>query len=382
MDAKARRQNLSGVTDIQTAAAQMSTAALKSELDDREWPVLEAIAARVSRVLVTGGGGFLGLALCKRLRAAGFEVVSISRSHYQLLDEIGVRQLTASLTDMKAVRDACEGCQLVFHVAAKAGVWGPEQDYFATNVDGTANVIAGCQQAGVTTLVYTSTPSVTFAGQDESGIDESTPHASRFLNAYGRTKSLAEKMLLSAQGAEVAGGHRMNVVALRPHLIWGPGDPHLVPRVLERGRQGRLALVGQEDKLVDTIYVDNAAWAHLLAACTLLYTPEKAAGKAYFVSNDDPRPMAEILDRILACDDLPGVNKRVSVPLAYGVGGLLELVYRLLRIESEPPVTRFVARQLSCSHFYDLRAAKTDLGYAPLVSIEEGMKRLQDWVKN
>ncbi|MCL2913222.1 NAD-dependent epimerase/dehydratase family protein [Shewanella corallii] len=364
----------------------MGAEALAKSLDgvalaSEETQVLQQIATAVDKVLVTGGGGFLGLALCRRLYAAGIEVVSLSRSQHASLDELGIEQISASLTDIDAVKAACEGCQLVFHVAAKAGVWGAEREYFETNVDGTANIIAACQQAGVTNLVYTSTPSVTFAGHDEEGIDESTPHAERYLNAYGRTKSLAEKMVLSAQGAEVKGGQRLTVVALRPHLIWGPGDPHLVPRVLERGRQGRLRLLGDKDKLVDTIYVDNAAWAHLLAAKTLLQQPEKAAGKAYFLSNDEPMPMAEVLNRILACDGLPGVSKRVNSTFAYWVGAAMEVFYTLLGISAEPPMTRFVARQLSCSHFYRLDAAKSDLGYRPLVSVDEGMQRLKSSLK-
>ena len=377
MGAKADPQDLSAVTETPTLDATLASC-----LNEGELPVLESIAGKVSRVLVTGGGGFLGLALCRRLRAVGLDVVSISRSQHPQLDALGVTQISASLTDMAALLRACEGCQLVFHVAAKAGVWGAERDYFETNVDGTANVIAACQQSGVVALIYTSTPSVTFAGHDEAGIDESTPHAPRFLNAYGRTKSLAEKMVLSAQGAAVKGDKTLNVVALRPHLIWGPGDPHLVPRVLERGRQGRLKLIGEQGKLVDTIYVDNAAWAHLLAAQTLLNEPTKAAGKAYFLSNDEPLAMAEVLNRILACDGQPAVSKRVSSTLAYWVGAAMEVIYSLFGLSGEPPMTRFVARQLSCSHFYRLDAAKSDLGYRPLVSVDEGMQRLKASLQN
>ncbi|MGI2259863.1 NAD-dependent epimerase/dehydratase family protein [Shewanella sp. GXUN23E] len=350
-------------------------------LDPREQAVLELIARKVSRVLVTGGGGFLGQAICTRLRAAGIGVVSIARNRYPALDDMGVTQIQASLTDMPALLRACEGCQLVFHVAARAGVWGAAQSYLDANVDGTANVIAACQRQGIASLVYTSTPSVTFDGRDEEGIDETAPYARRFLNAYGRSKSLAERMLLASQGVQVADNQRLNVVALRPHLIWGPGDPHLVPRVLERGRRGRLRLVGRTDKLVDTTYIDNAAWAHLLAAKTLLISPQKAAGKAYFLANDEPITMAQMLNRILACEALPPVEKRLSRQLAFALGAVLEWGYGLFGIAAEPPMTRFVARQLSCSHFYDLTAIKRDLEYVPLVNIDEGMIQLKNWLK-
>jgi nucleoside-diphosphate-sugar epimerase len=223
---------------------------------------------------------------------------------------------------------------------------------------------------------------VTFAGQDESGIDESTPYAKKFLNYYAHSKAIAEKMMLDANqvadkllDTSGSGTYALKTVALRPHLIWGPSDPHLVPRVLARGR--KLRLVGYEDKLVDTIYIDNAAYAHVLAALELCQPQPKCQGKAYFLSNDEPITMANMLNRILACDGLPPVTKRVSKSVAYAVGAILEGVYLLLRKQEEPMMTRFVARQLSCSHYFDIKAAKRDLGYRALVSIDEGMARLK-----
>ena len=265
-----------------------------------------------------------------------------------------------------------QGCDLVFLVASKAGVWGDKEEYYQINVKGTANIITACEQLGIDKLVYTSTPSVTFSGHDEAGVDESQPYAQYYLNDYAASKALAEQMIIKANGAI------LKTVAIRPHLIWGVNDPHLVPRVIDRAKKGRLKLIGKTDKLVDTIYVDNAAYAHILAALKLCEQPEVCQGKCYFVSNDEPLTMAVMLNKILASAQLPPVTQRIPVFLAYGIGVILEGFYRLLEKTQEPIMTRFVARQLSTSHYFNISAIKKDLGYQPLVTIDEGMKKLAD----
>lgn len=349
---------------------------------------LTQLALKVQHAFVTGAGGFLGKAICLRLLAAGIKVTGFARGHYPELEALGVAMKQGDLVNKEQLQQAMQGCDIVFHVASKAGVWGDRDSYFCPNVKGAANVIAVCKALKINKLVYTSTPSVTFTGQDESGIDESTPYASTFLNYYAHSKAIAEKMMLDAnQFGEVPLEHTdatqmitpyaLKTVALRPHLIWGPGDPHLVPRVLERGRLGKLKLVGREDKLVDTIYIDNAAYAHVLAALELCQPKPKCQGKAYFLSNDEPITMVKMLNLILACDGLPPVTRRVPRTVAYIAGAALESLYFLLKKKEEPLMTRFVARQLSCSHYFDISAAKRDLGYCALVSIDEGMARLR-----
>lgn len=351
-----------------------------------EQTALKQLALKVSHAFVTGAGGFLGKAICVRLLAAGIKVTGFARGHYPELESLGVIMHQGDLVNKEALQQAMQGCDMVFHVASKAGVWGDRDSYFCPNVKGAANVLAVCKALKINKLVYTSTPSVTFAGQDESGIDESTPYATSFLNYYAHSKAIAEKMILDANQVSDAVTettdiaqmpYALKTVALRPHLIWGAGDPHLVPRVLARGRLGKLKLVGHEDKLVDTIYIDNAAYAHVLAALELCEPQPKCQGKAYFLSNDEPITMAKMLNLILACDGLPPVTKRVSKSVAYVVGAVLESVYLLLKKQDEPMMTRFVARQLSCSHYFDISAAKRDLGYGALVSINEGMARLK-----
>jgi nucleoside-diphosphate-sugar epimerase len=321
--------------------------------------------------LVTGAGGFLGGAIARMLVARGDTVRSISRSAYPELDALGVAHIQADLSDADAVARAAEGCDTVFHVAAKAGVWGAYAAYHQANVVGTENVIAACRQHEVGRLVYTSTPSVTFDGHGEEGVDESRPYAPRPLCHYATTKIEAEKKVLAANEGTLAS------VSLRPHLIWGPNDTNLTPRVIDRGRKGKLALLGDGSPLVDTVYIDNAAEAHLLAA-DALGEKSACAGKAYYISNDEPVPMETILNGILTAAELPPIAKRIPTGVAFLVGAILEGVYTVLRREDEPMMTRFVARQLSTPHWFDISAAKADFGYAPRVSIEEGLARLKE----
>jgi nucleoside-diphosphate-sugar epimerase len=343
-----------------------------NQLDPLMQTVLAQLKKQTKCVFVTGAGGFLGKALCQHLRAADIEVIGFARGNYPEIEQIGVQLIKGDLGDQQAVLDAMDGCDLVFHVASKAGVWGDKDAYFLPNVTGSENIINACQRLNIQRLVYTSTPSVTFAGKDENGIDESHPYADKFLNFYGLSKAIAEQKILQANSP------RLKTVALRPHLIWGPGDPHLVPRVLERAQAGKLKLVGKEDKLVDTIYIDNAVYSHLLAALRLFETTPACAGKAYFLSNDQPILMAEMLNKILGCKGIAPVTQRIPASLAYAVGTLLEWIYIGLRKQNEPIMTRFVARQLSTSHYFNISAAKKDLGYRPLVSIEQGMKKLSE----
>lgn len=354
---------------------------INHQLLPEESKALNTLASAANHAFVTGAGGFLGKAICRYLRTVGIQVTGFARGNYPDLQQMGVRMVKGDICDKSALLEAMQGCDVVFHVASKAGVWGSKDDYFGPNVDGARNIIEACQALGIDKLVYTSTPSVTFAGTDEAGIDESAPYAGSYLNFYAESKAIAEKMVLKANDLPLSGGgegnRTLSTVALRPHLIWGPDDPHLVPRVIERARAGRLKLVGNEDKLVDTIYVDNAAYAHILAAVKLTEYKKVCAGKAYFLSNDEPITMAAMLNKILACAALPEVGKRVPAGLAYRVGAFLEWLYGVLGKTEEPIMTRFVARQLSTSHYFDITAAKRDLGYTPLVSIDCGMEKLK-----
>jgi 2-alkyl-3-oxoalkanoate reductase len=324
------------------------------------------------RALVTGGGGFLGSAIVRRLRARGDQVVSLSRSEYPELAALEVRQYRGDLADLNAVVEAAAGCDIVFHVAAKAGIWGSFDEYYRANVIGTDNVISACRVNSINRLVYTSSPSVVFDGSDIEGGDESLPYPTHFEAHYPHTKARAEQSVLAANSPTLA------TVSLRPHLIWGPRDNHLVPRIVAKGRAGKLRRIGQSPCLVDTVYVDNAAEAHLNAADRLAFGAAPA-GKAYFISNGEPLPLWEMVNRILAAAGVPPETRSISPSLAYAAGSLCETIWKALRLSGEPPMTRFVAKELSTAHWFDLTAARRDLGYRPEVSVEEGLKRLKAW---
>jgi 2-alkyl-3-oxoalkanoate reductase len=320
--------------------------------------------------LVTGGGGFLGKAIVERLIARGDTVTSFARCDYPQLRALGVHVVQGDLSDADAVKRAAAGCDIVFHVAAKPGIWGPYQEYYRTNVVGTENIVAACRACGIARLVFTSTPSVVFDGKDQEGIDESAPYPERYHANYPQTKAMAERLVLQANDSRLA------TVALRPHLIWGPGDNHLVPRILARARAGMLRRIGRRDNRVDCVYIDNAADAHLLAADRLA-PGSPIAGKAYFISQGEPWPLWDLVNAILKCADLPPVTRAVPASVAYAAGWAFETTYRLLGLTSEPRMTRFLARELSTSHWFNLDAARRELGYAPTVSIDEGLRRLR-----
>ena len=320
-------------------------------------------------VLVTGGGGFLGSAIVGLLRERGLPVRSLSRGRYERLDSLGADQIQGDIADADAVSRAVEGCQAVFHVAAKAGLWGPEEEYRRINVGGTENVISACRDHGVRKLIHTSSPSVVFHGEDLEGIDESAPYADRYEAAYPETKAISEKLVIRANDQGFA------TVVLRPHLIWGPGDNNILPRIYDRARAGRLFRIGRKNPLIDLTYIDNAAEAHLLAA-DRLDVGSPISGKVYFIAQGQPVPLWDMVDRFLDIAHLPPVRRTVPRSLAIGLGWLLEVGFQALRLPGEPRMTRFLARELSTAHWYDLTAARRDLGYAPSVSIEEGLRRL------
>jgi len=322
------------------------------------------------RVLVTGGGGFLGGGLCRGLLARGDVPVSFQRSFSLALDALGVEQRLGDLADAGAIAAACTGMDAVLHNAAKAGAWGSRASYWSANVEGTRNVIAACRAQGIARLVYTSTPSVTHSGRTpvQGGNERDTPYGTGFKAWYPASKVVAERDMLAANDATLA------TVALRPRLIWGPGDTQLLPRLVERARAGRLRLVGDGRNRLDTTYIDNAVDAHL-RALDALAPGAPCAGRAYFISNGEPMASEDIVNALLRAAGAPEVHAHVPYALAYGVGAVLEAAWHAFRLRGEPPMTRFLAEQLVTPHWYDISAAARDFGYVPRVSIAEGLRR-------
>ncbi|NLF68003.1 MAG: NAD-dependent epimerase/dehydratase family protein [Candidatus Anammoximicrobium sp.] len=322
------------------------------------------------RALVTGAGGFLGLYLVEQLLARGDQVRALARQRYPELDRVGVEAVQGDLRDAQIAADACRGVDVVFHAAGVAGIWGPWSHYYGINTQATENVIAGCRRHGVRKLVFTSSPSVTFDGGDQIGVDESVPYPERWLCHYPHTKALAEQQVLRANGQE-----GLSTCALRPHLIWGPRDRHLIPRLLQRARCGQLRRVGDGTNLIDMVYVENAAQAHWQAA-DALEPGSPVAGRAYFITQGQPVNCWQWIDEILTLANLPPVSKAISFAAAWRLGAIFEATYRICRIPSEPRMTRFLAAQLARHHYFDIRRAEADFGYSPQIATVEGMRRL------
>lgn len=320
-------------------------------------------------VLVTGGTGFLGRRLVERLLAAGRPVTVLGRTPAPDLERRGVQFVRTSLDDAAAVQAACAGIGTVFHVAAKVGVWGRYDDFHRTNVLGTRALLAGCQMHGVARFVHTSTPSVVYNGRDLAGADESLPLTTTCPSPYPLTKAIAEREVLAANSAT------LRTVALRPHLIWGVGDPHLVPRVLARARAGRLRIVGGGRNRVDMVHVDNAVDAHLLAE-QALQDGGAAAGRAYFITNGEPVVLWEWINALLVALGEPPVTKKLSLGAASTLGAVCEALWRVLPPRGEPPMTRFIAAELAKEHWFDITAARRDLGYVPRVTMAAGTAEL------
>jgi nucleoside-diphosphate-sugar epimerase len=321
------------------------------------------------KVLVTGGGGFIGGAVVRQLLERDDEVRSLTRSPQPELAGLGVDVRRGDLADPAAVRSAVDGLDAVVHVAARVGDWGPAAEFRRANVDGTRAVLDACRAAGVGRLVFTSTPSVVHAGGSISGGDESLPYAARYDSPYPATKAVAERMVLVADGPD------LSTVALRPHLVWGPGDNYLLPGILQRARSGRLRFVGNGAAVLDTTWIDDAARAHL-DALDRLAPGAACAGRAYFITGGDPRPQREMVNGILAAAGLPPATRSVPFPVALAAGAAVEAVWSLTRQRSAPPLTRFLARHLATDHWFDISAARRDLGYAPRVPVDEGLRRL------
>lgn len=325
------------------------------------------------KALVTGGGGFLGFEIAKKLVKRGDSVRSFSRSEHPQLREIRVEQVIGDLADPQAVASAVADCDVVIHTAAKAGMWGDYQEYYRPNVLGTQNIVAACLKHKVHHLVFTSSPSVVFNGSDMEGMNEAAPYPNHFVTHYPKTKAIAEQHVLAANSAQ------LTTVALRPHLIWGPGDHHLLPRFESRARTGKLCRIGHLNKRIDTLYIENAADAHILAADGLLQD-KPIAGKAYFISQGEPVEIWEMINQLLLAAGAPIVTKTISKPVAMAFAWITEMMHQVSGNQNEPFITRFVVTGLSTSHWFNIDAARQDLGYTPKISTAEGLRLLREHI--
>lgn len=326
------------------------------------------------KVLVTGGGGFVGRELVTVLRERGDTVRVLGRGRYPVLEDQGVECQRGDVGDAAAVDKAVQGMDAVCHVAAKVGAAGDYESFHRTNVQGTQHVIDACRKHGVGVLVHTSTPSVIFGHKDLEGVDESEPYPSAYEADYPRTKAEAERLVLAAND------DTLRTIALRPHIVWGPGDTSLLPRLLERAP--KLRRITGPAKLTDVTYIDDAVRAHVLAL-DKLSEPEacSACGRAFFITAGEPIEIWTFIDRILAAADGPKISKSAPPKLAMAAGWVFETVHRITKAKGEPRMSRWIVRELTTSHWFNIQAARDEFGYAPKVSIDKGMQRLQAWIR-
>lgn len=323
-------------------------------------------------IAVTGCSGFLGSEICRQLLDRGDRVLGLSRREVPALVQAGLQHEPGDLCDAEYVNAALSGVSTVIHTAAVAGVWGPWKHFYLSNVVATRNVLAACQSHSIDRLIFTSSPSVTFDGKHQRSVDERQPYPDRWLCHYPRTKAIAEREVIAADARD-----GLRTLSLRPHLIWGEDDPHLLPRVLQRARSGRLRVVGSGKNCVDTVHVVNAAAAHVDAIDAMRRDPNGCCGRSYFIAQDEPVPCWDWIGQLCEIHGVPAPRKAIPLPFAYAVGAILEAAYCVLRREDEPPMTRFVAAQLGRDHYFDTSASRERLGYRVRVTMEEGLRRLR-----
>jgi len=322
------------------------------------------------KVLVTGAGSLLLGGIAQQLAERGDQVVCFQRRTTETMHQ-SITMFAGDIRDRGSVSEAASGCDAIIHGAARVGVMGSWEEFQSTNVDGTSNILRAATDHQISRLVYVSTPSVAHVGDAIEG-DIATPAVTGRKRAYyAESKAQAEILALQANGAD------LGVVALRPHLVWGPGDTQLVGRIVERARQGRLVVVGSGNALVDSTYIDNAVSAHI-AALDAITPGSQCSGKAYVISNGEPRTVNELMNGICLAAGVEFSPKHIPAAIARNLGSVIERIWPLIR-KDEPPITRFVAEQLGTAHWFDQRPAQEDLNWKPAVSIDEGFSRLTQW---
>jgi nucleoside-diphosphate-sugar epimerase len=329
------------------------------------------------KILVSGGTGFVGTAVTDILLALGHEVHTIGRSTPSFNNKSKNRyHHRFDLTKDNLPESLISGTEIFFHIAAKAGVWGSYSEFFSANVTATRKILTACQSYHIPKLIYTSTPSVVFSEKPIRNGTETLPYCKNEISPYAQTKSIAEKEVLKAH---VPG--KMQTIALRPHLVWGKGDPHLLPRVIQRHRAGKLKIVGDGTNQVDLTHIDNVAHAHICAMNSMLKN-ENLGGKPYFISQGEPVYLWDWLNQLFQRIDLPPLSQSLNFKTAFLVGSSLESIWSVLKIKKEPPMTRFVACQLAHDHWFSTKSAEADLSYKPVIKMNQAMEETLPWLQS
>ena len=309
--------------------------------------------------------------IASELVRRGDDVVCLQRRPSTFVGHQNAHQVLADICDVDAVAQAAQGCDAIIHGAARVGIVGSQKEFFDTNVTGTKNILQAAEQHSISRLVFVSTPSVAHTGDSLIGAPAGEAEIGRSRSYYAESKAIAERTVLNARNEHLA------VVAIRPHLVWGPGDTQLVGRIVERAASGHLAVIGTGNALVDSTYIDNAISAHI-AALDALHIGSACDGKAYVISNGEPRTVNELMRSMCDAAGIPFEPRHVSLAMGIRLGSVIERLWPLMK-SSEPPLTRFVAEQLGTAHWFDQRAVQQDLGWTPQVSLDEGFQRLTQW---
>lgn len=320
-------------------------------------------------ILVTGASGMLGGAVATVLRDRGATVRAFQRRPAGI---DGVEDITGSLTDAADVRRAVTGADAVIHLAAKVSISGPEHEYRAINIEGTRHVVDALRAQGGGALVNVSSPSVAHLGRAIVGADATPADPSMARGPYARTKAAAELLAMEADGTD-----GLQVTSVRPHVVWGPGDTQLVGRIVDRASRGRLPLLDDGMALIDTTYVDNAAEAIVAAADRI----HEVHGESFVVSNGEPRTVREVFAGWCAAAGVPAPSLRVPGAAARFAGRLIERVWEKRPGHDEPPMTEFLAEQMSTAHWFDQRRTRERLQWTPRISLDEGNERLAEWFR-
>ncbi len=320
----------------------------------------------IGKCLVTGVSGFVGKALAKELHKRGYEVVGLARREVQDLKDLGIKVLIADISfEQNLKQEYFQGIKTVFHVAAKVDMWGDWKDFYQTNVVGTQNLIFLSKTNGVKNFIFTSSPSVVADGTNLKGVDESKPYPEKFLSFYPQTKVISEKFVLSSHSED------FRTIALRPHLIFGPGDTGLTLIVVEKAKKGQLVIVGKGENKVDFTFIDDCVDAHILAAQGI-DKDFNVGGKPYFITQGEPYLLWEWVNKVLACNNMPPLKKKVSLKFAFFMASLMEFFSRITG--KEPRLTRFLVEEMATDHYFSIESARKNLGYNPKISIDEAIK--------
>jgi nucleoside-diphosphate-sugar epimerase len=316
---------------------------------------------------VTGGSGFIGGALIKRLVAEGWEVRGLARSggSATVVSELGAEPVGGDLSDVAAMAEGAHGADVAFHAAARLGEWGSRQDFVRDNVTGTENTLRACAEAGVKRFVHVGTEAALLAGRPLVNVDETAPLMPDSAVPYAATKAMSE------QAVRRANRDGFETLAVRPRLVWGVGDTTILPTLVESIESGRFAWIGKGRHLTSTTHVDNAVEGLVLAA------EHGRPGEAYFVSDGEASVFREFVGELLATQGVEAPGFSIPRPLAHGLSTTLEAVWKALRIKRPPPLTRLAYWLLSQECTLDISKARRELGYEPAKTVEQGMAELR-----